>query len=63
MNLKQNDLLSGEVVVMSKSANAIIRIASYGTIGFALDQLIPTTGIDGIGGKLYWSAPQYLAQL
>jgi hypothetical protein len=56
MNIDQDDLLSGEKVVLSKGANAIIKIDEHGLSRFAFDQLMWTVGMKGkeaIGGKLH----------
>ena len=56
MNIDQIDLLSGESVILSKGANAVIKISDYGLSRFAFDQLMWTVGMKGkeaIGGKLH----------
>ena len=56
MNLKPIDLLPGETVLLSKPANAIIRIDEHGLSRFVLDHLMWTVGMQGreaIGGKLH----------
>jgi hypothetical protein len=56
MNIDQSDLLSGESVILSKGANAVIKISDYGLSRIAFDQLMWTVGMKGkeaIGGKLH----------
>src|SRR5689334_18257906 len=56
MDIHQEDLLPGENVVVSKAANAIIKVDEHGLSQFAFDQLMWTVGMQGmeaIGGKLH----------
>lgn len=56
MDIHAEDLLPGEKVLLTKSANALIRIKDYGLSRFFADdllRLIGMKGIEGIGGKLH----------
>lgn len=56
MGLRDEDLLPGESVVLSKSANAMIRVSEFGLSRFAFDRIMVATGlgdVEAIGGKLY----------
>lgn len=56
MDIKQTDLFEGERVLLSKGANAVIKINDYGLKRLPFDQLMPLVGFKGkeaIGGKLH----------
>lgn len=56
MDLGEEDLLPGEAVVLSKSANAMIRVSEFGLSRFAFDRVMVAAGLgdaEAIGGKLY----------
>lgn len=56
MDVRPEDLLSGEKVLMTKSANALVNIKEYSLSRFFADDLLCLMGmknIEGIGGKLY----------
>jgi hypothetical protein len=56
MNIDDSDLLAGERVVLSKPANAIIRLDEHGLSRFPADQLMRVMGYagkEGIGGRLH----------
>ncbi|MFB8790079.1 MAG: hypothetical protein U7123_14775 [Potamolinea sp.] len=56
MDINQQDLLNGESLLLSKAANAVIRISDYGLKRLPYDQLMSVVGFKGqeaIGGKLH----------
>ena len=56
MKVEDSDLLPGERVVLSKPANAIIRLDEHGLSRFPADQLMRVMGYagkEGIGGRLH----------
>jgi hypothetical protein len=56
MKVEDADLLPGERVVLSKPANAVIRLDEHGLSRFPADHLMRVTGFAGkeaIGGKLH----------
>ncbi|KAF2277931.1 uncharacterized protein EI97DRAFT_278736 [Westerdykella ornata] len=56
MDVRSEDLLPGEKVLITKSANALVKITEYGLSRFFADDLLRLMGmkkIEGIGGKLY----------
>lgn len=56
MKVEDADLLPGERVLLSKPANAVIRLDEYGLSRFPADQLMWVAGFAGkeaIGGKLH----------
>lgn len=56
MALKGDDLLVDEELVVTKSANAVIRPSEYGLKRFPFDKYMPLVGMKGreaIGGKLH----------
>ena len=56
MNITDADLLDGESLIQTKSANAVIKIDEHGLSRFAFDQLMWTIGMKGkeaIGGKIH----------
>lgn len=56
MEMEAGDLLPGERLVLSKSANAVVTLSEYGLSRFAAGQLMWCVGMEGkeaIGGKLY----------
>jgi len=56
MDLKSQDLLTGETLILSKGANALIKPNEVGLSRFAFDHLLPLVGMKGkeaIGGKLH----------
>ncbi|WP_212529033.1 hypothetical protein [Actinospica durhamensis] len=56
MDLGEEDLLPSETVVLSKSANAMVRVSEFGLSRFAFDRVMVAAGLGGveaIGGKLY----------
>jgi hypothetical protein len=56
MNIEQVELLSGETLLLSKAANAIIHLNNYGLERLQYDQLMALAGFEGkeaIGGKLH----------
>lgn len=56
MNIGQDELFAGEIVLVSKAANAIIRPSEYGLSRFPFDQWMGAVGMKGmeaIGGKLH----------
>jgi hypothetical protein len=56
MKIEDSDLLPGERVIVSKPANAVIRLEEYGLSRFPADQLMWAIGFAGkeaIGGKLH----------
>ncbi len=56
MKVEDSDLLPGERVVLSKPANAVIRLDEHGLSRFPADQLMRVMGFAGkeaIGGKLH----------
>lgn len=63
MNIDDSDLLAGERVVLSKPANAIIRLDEHGLSRFSADQLMRVTGYagkEGIGGRLHLTSYRLL---
>jgi hypothetical protein len=58
MRLDAADLLPGELVVVSKNANALVRVSDVGLKRLPYDQGMKLLGLDGmeaLGGKLYLS--------
>ncbi|MEU9099577.1 hypothetical protein [Streptomyces sp. NPDC048361] len=56
MALRVDDLLPGEVVQLTKKANAVVNVSEAGLTRFSRDQLMWMVGMQGseaIGGKLY----------
>lgn len=56
MKVEDSDLLPGERVIVSKPANAIVRLDEYGLSRFPADQLMRVMGFAGkeaIGGRLH----------
>jgi hypothetical protein len=56
VNIEPSELLPGERMILSKGANAIIRLDEYGLSRLPADQitrLIGFAGKEGIGGKLH----------
>ncbi|MDT0267425.1 hypothetical protein RM844_14125 [Streptomyces sp. DSM 44915] len=56
MTLGPDDLLPGEVVRVSKNANALVGVAEAGLTRFRHDRLLGTVGMrgkEGIGGRLH----------
>lgn len=56
MNINNQDILNGEILLCSKAANAIIKISDYDLKSLPYNQLISITGFKGkeaIGGILH----------
>jgi hypothetical protein len=56
MDLENNELLPSEEIVLSKGANAVIKLSEYGLSKFAFGKYMWVVGLKGkesIGGKLH----------
>lgn len=63
MNIEESDLLPGERMILSKGANAVIRLDQYGLSRLPADQIMRLIGFAGkeaIGGKLHLTSYRLL---
>lgn len=63
MKVEESELLPGERVILSKPANAIIRLDDYGLGRFPADQLMRAmgyAGLEAIGGRLHLTSYRLL---